>query len=1161
MFSFVRRRGFLIVLGFLLLALFIWYAGPYFAFADYRPLEPVSSRVIAIALIVALGLVLVLLKRLRAYRASDKLATAVVQQAAADPGRPSGEAVQLRERFEEAVATLKQTRRTGHNLYDLPWYVIIGAPGSGKTTALLNSGLKFPLEQRVGRGALRGVGGTRNCDWWFTDEAVFLDTAGRYTTQDSDAASDSAGWSEFLALLRKYRKRRPLNGVILTISAHDLIVQGDRGREAHVEAARRRLNELNRELHIQLPVYVMVTKCDLVAGFTEYFDDLAQDGRAQVWGVTFPYEQTVGGEATQAFPAEFDELMARLNARVFARVEEDRDVRRRTKVFAFPQQMAALRDMLTQFVGEVFASTHFDQQILLRGVYFTSGTQEGTPIDRLLGAIGRRFGVAAQAVASPTGRGKAYFVQRLLKDVLISESGLAGVNRRLEVKKAAWQLGAYAAMALVAVVGVLVLSVSCNRNRAYVAQTAVDVAKLNQVPPAAPDASLEAILPRLDAVRAVADSANQYRNSIPWAMRWGLYQGRSVGNAARDAYIRELDGVLLPRLAGRIEERLVEYASEPEKLYEYLKAYLMLGEPARLDKEHLQFVADLEWQAVDSAAPDASASLSRHFQSLLSYGDTLRPIALDPSLVAQARSTIRQARISQIIYGRLERSYADDRARSVRLDVMAGVGAEGVIRRRSGVSLAEPLSSVYSRRVFQEVTRRDMTTLVKQFAADDWVWGADVASAGDPMKLAAEVTYLYEQDYIATWDGILNDLELVPFTTVSQATDALGKLAGPTSPLRGLLTAVVEQTTLVEPPKKEESSSRAASVKEKLTDRLGGLFSQQKDATGKSPMLPGARVTAHFQAIHRLMAGEPGNAPLDRILAQIGQIQRQLRSLGPEVGAAAPLDALSNPALREMVQSLQQEAETLPPVIQTLVTQIGRGTETSVISGATGELEALYRQQVLGPCTALLAGRYPFTPNSKTDVRLSDFASVFGHGRVFDRFFNEHLEPLVDRSERPWTWRRGAVRASTAMLRQFEAAEQLRELFFNRTSGKLGVRFTVTIADVDASTTHFALESDGLVFDYRVPPRGIAGVWPGPKPGAAAVVFADGSGTRERTSSFQGPWAWFRLIDAAREERESDVRSALIFQAGGHQARVIVDATSVYNPFAKRDWQRFTCEL
>ena len=202
--------------------------------------------------------------------------------------------LKLRERFEEAVSALKQQqRKSAHSLYDLPWYVIIGAPGSGKTTALLNSGLKFPLEQRVGKGALRGVGGTRNCDWWFTDEAVFLDTAGRYTTQDSDAASDSAGWSEFLALLRKYRARRPINGVILTINAQrPADAGGPSARDAHVDAARHRLDELTRELQIQLPVYVMVTKCDLVDGFTEYFDDLRTDGRAQVWGVTFPYDQT-----------------------------------------------------------------------------------------------------------------------------------------------------------------------------------------------------------------------------------------------------------------------------------------------------------------------------------------------------------------------------------------------------------------------------------------------------------------------------------------------------------------------------------------------------------------------------------------------------------------------------------------------------------------------------------------------------------------------------------------------------------------------------------------------------------------------------------------------------------------------------------------------------
>src|SRR5205823_5742113 len=164
---------------------------------------------------------------------------------------------------------------------------------------------------------------------------------------------------------------------------------------------------------------------------------------------------------------------------------------------------------------------------------------------RLLGAISRRFGVAAAAVAAPPGRGKAYFVERLLKEVIIGESGLAGVNRRLELQKAGWQIAAYAGTVLVVVIGLLVLWVSYSSNRGYLDEVAGDVATLRRVRPPAARASLEAFLPYLNAVRAVSDSANRYRDpGAPWSMRWGLYQGNAIGNAARDAYLRELDSVV-----------------------------------------------------------------------------------------------------------------------------------------------------------------------------------------------------------------------------------------------------------------------------------------------------------------------------------------------------------------------------------------------------------------------------------------------------------------------------------------------------------------------------------------------------------------------------------------------------------------------------------------
>ena len=91
----------------------------------------------------------------------------------------------LKDKMKDAVATLKSASgKKKDYLYDLPWYLLIGPPGSGKTTALINSGLKFPLLRGATPAAIAGVGGTRYCDWWFSEEAVLIDTAGRYTTQD-----------------------------------------------------------------------------------------------------------------------------------------------------------------------------------------------------------------------------------------------------------------------------------------------------------------------------------------------------------------------------------------------------------------------------------------------------------------------------------------------------------------------------------------------------------------------------------------------------------------------------------------------------------------------------------------------------------------------------------------------------------------------------------------------------------------------------------------------------------------------------------------------------------------------------------------------------------------------------------------------------------------
>jgi type VI secretion system protein ImpL len=1156
-------RLLLTLIGLILLGTLIWIAGPYLAFADWHPLESERARLLTIVAIVLLWLLRGLIKRLRSGQLTQQLVAAISARKSAAP-EMHGDALQLRERFEEAVGTLKNEKRAGRNLYELPWYVIIGPPGSGKTTALVNSGLNFPLAQRFGKEAVRGVGGTRNCDWWFTNEAVFLDTAGRYTTQDSDSTADSAGWAEFLNLLRKYRKRRPLNGVLVAMSVSDLLVLSSSEREANIAAVRRRLDELNRNLNITLPVYLIFTKCDLVAGFTEYFEDLEHDGRAQVWGTTFPYAKSAEGTATRTLTTELDTLIERLNARLFSRLEEERDVRRRCALFSFPQQFAALRDVMVSFTTAVFEGSRFDGKLLLRGVYLTSGTQEGTPIDRLMSSLGRLFALAPQArLPGSTGRGKAYFIERLLKNVILPESGLAGLNRRLEMRKAVLQAAAYAAMGLLAVFGVITFSVSYARNRDYLAQVST---AMEQLPaPPAQGAPLPDIAVWLDSLHSLIDSANAHRaKGTPVAMRWGLYQGNATVNGASDAYLRELNSWLLPAIGQSLQQRLIAATSDPDKLYEYLKAYLMLGQPEHLDPTQLKFLIDLEWQRAYPQSPDLRAALDMHLANLLAQSGKLRPLPLDDTLVSQARTAIRQASLPQLMYSRLRLNYVGDTARALRLDEASGLGSERVLARKSGMSLATPVPALYTRAVFDEITGLGTADLVKQFVDDRWVLGDESASLAGSARMTMAVLDIYERDYQRVWDGIVGDITLVPFGSVAQTTDALAILSGPTSPLKGFLQVVEANTNLTKPkPNAGKVESTVTAAMKATQDRLRKILAADPAQADPATTRPGARVTAHFAAVNKLIdPAAPGGAAIDRVLGQLGQISQQLNSVGGGIGETNALDALTRAGSGEKLRALQQQATALPEPIGALVASIASRSQTLTTGQARGELASRYEQQVLRECRDIVEGRYPFMGNSRVDVPLADFARLFGYGGVFDTFFKENLAPVVDTSRTPWTWRSGAsgsIAAPNSMLRQFEAAQRIRDMFF-RPGGQLPeVRFNVAPSFLDAGATRFVMELDGQTVEYRHgPERNSPLVWPGPAPGQAAISFEDRTGGHPN-ATFEGPWAFLRMLDTAGLQPDSDVRYRATFRAGSSEARVIIEATSIRNPFTKSNLRQFRC--
>src|SRR5512147_2128211 len=187
---------------------------------------------------------------------------------------------ELSQKWTESLAQLKGT---GLQVYSLPWYLLIGEPQSGKSTTLKNSGLEFP----VGGDGLSGSGGTRNCDWWFANEAVILDTAGRFTFQE-EAAPDATEWSTFLKMLKKYRKECPINGVLVVIPATSLLEDTPEEQDKKAANIRSKLMNLQRVLEIRFPVFIMVTKADRILGFSEFFSKLDPVDQRQLVGWSNP---------------------------------------------------------------------------------------------------------------------------------------------------------------------------------------------------------------------------------------------------------------------------------------------------------------------------------------------------------------------------------------------------------------------------------------------------------------------------------------------------------------------------------------------------------------------------------------------------------------------------------------------------------------------------------------------------------------------------------------------------------------------------------------------------------------------------------------------------------------------------------------------------------
>jgi len=1172
----------------------VYLAGPLVSIGGYHPLQSYIGRELALLFLLTGAASFGGFHFFRRWKSSKALAAGV-----SEAGKKESDEVVLKDKMKDALATLKSASGGKKDyLYDLPWYVLIGPPGSGKTTALINSGLKFPLLRGATPAAIAGVGGTRYCDWWFSEEAVLIDTAGRYTTQDSDAQTDKESWFSFLALLKKNRPRQPINGVIVAISLEDLMTLSSADLAAHANAIRTRLLELHERLKVDFPVYALFTKGDLVAGFMEYFAYLGENGRKQVWGATFQTADKSRNMVSEV-GVEYDALLERLSEETLDRLQDEPVPNTRVLLFGFPAQMARLKQSIADFLTQIFEATRYHANATLRGFYFTSGTQQGTPIDQLIGALVKSFGAEEVAASSYSGQGKSFFLYDLILKVIVGEAAWVSTDRAAVRRAMIIKAAAFSVIALLSAGISLAWAISYSRNRALIDETTLaDKKYLADAGPYATqtiiaDRDLHNVLPLLQELRNMPAGYATHDEPTPLAAEWGLSQRARLQSSSENAYRVGLERLFRPRLIYRLEEQLDGKISDPGTLYEALKVYLMLGGLHPADRDLIKSWMRRDWaENLYPGAPNANGRklLEDHLDAMLKLETGSPLFELNGRLIDDSQKALARLSVAQRAYELLK---SEARTSNAGDWVVAKKGGPDVTR----VFEAAGDPNLESVRVPEFFTyygfQRDfidrLADIADRVKRDRWVLGEvgdQPALSEQYSSLPDDLLALYTRDFITTWQTELNKLRLRKLTADKPQYLALSAISAPTSPLIQLIESINaetmvtrEQATAAKPAASGGSATLSATLPGAATAAVAppaAMLFKTRDRP------PGAEIEAAFRPYRVLVEGSSAHRPIDDMVATLNEITQ-----GLILAATTPSQVQrAIVSLQDSESKLRNSAERFPKPFSDMLLGLASDLERSVAVSSAGQLQVALRDQVTPVCQQTISNRYPFVRGSSSDVPLADFAKLFGTGGVMDTFFRQFLDAYTDRSRPQWRWRQNSELSSTLSpdtLDAFQRAAEIRDAFF-QTGGNIPfVQLAVTPGPVAGASARLEIGGNSIASPtidtgasaasstapaHAPAPSAAAAVqsapagpvlvqWPGASLRAAISVATTTSAppsVLERT----GPWALFRLAEAGGLSVHGGGASAS-FAVGGYVLHYDFSSGATQNPLNLAALRSFRC--
>jgi len=1060
----------------------------------------------------------------------------------------------------EANATLAKSpnfRNKRYPIYQLPWRLLVGPEGSGKTSILLNSGLDpQPLFRHAGETSSSAP--TRICNVWLAKNTIFVEIAGRFFS------GDLARWTQLLRVIRGtesvplwrrllgWREQKAkLRGVVACSDLREFTAaSADPQRfEKYCRNWHDRLRAISEVFGARYPVYQVITKCDGVPFFQEFFHQLPESDTKQVLGCTLtenPSALSTPGEVfaeveSKRLTKEFRALYQSLAERRITQLAYETDSNRHPDIYEFPRELKRIRGSLVQFLIDAFRPDALRPAPLLRGYYFTAVREVETdapPANTDYGQTMSRGNFTADATqmfrpdapVPSIGKDRSKrmarrwsFVSDLFHRVVLVDVPLhivPAVDARFELYRRRVFVGVLASC------GALTLAffISWIGNRSLLNDVAGATSAAGT---AKPSTVTLAELRRLDALRVQVE---RLRNGGSWWLHLGLYSGNRIMEATRTAYFQRFQQLVLNDLNGEMTDQLKNIAANAQydTVYRTLKTHITISsdkcaaEPI-LVSQVLKGVRDQvesqnapEWQRLSDQQIEFYAGELVHGNPVPASGDS---IALN-----HGRDYLRKLGGVDRIYNAILSNAQKALAKPKSLGELAPNYAQ-VLRGPS----QPPSGFVIEGWDFVVKASKDE----KSALIGDCVFGdaQEIAGAndGDPKKqadLAPDIQRLYVADYIRSWRDYLNSYSVVAYNSADDAVRKLEIFSSNRSPLLALLSQTADQTNFT-----SEGLQKTAQNIIQRVGKAAGITSDNKSA----PAVSGspAEITDFFHPVHSVVAPKSEllvtekSAPYTDALARLrGAMQKIANSTDAASRAAASQEAL--PIKESALDAVRQIARGFKPngldqVVQRLlrepIEQSARFIQPDVTPITAGEING--KLNLICRSFGSTFEKYPFRRAATQDASLDELSSWFAPetGQIW-KFQAGPIGPMTQKESSQWKAKTDdgqKLQVTPEMLAFLNRAQVIRDTFYSKGGPQPLMTYSLRpkLDPVFSSTSTVEFEVDGQLYQFtNVFQKQFT--WPaapGTKSGAIARIR-----TRDVASAFlsySGPWAIFRMMDEA----------------------------------------------